>query len=78
MLRILARTPLVALLFLTACGAAPIVPVTVNLADNGLQVPPTHRAAVEEILTIMREQLSLPLPERVSVFVYESWPFARA
>jgi hypothetical protein len=72
MLRILARTPLVALLFLTACGAAPIAPVTVSLADSGLQVPPAHRGAVEEILTIMRQQLSLPVPERVSVFVYES------
>src|ERR1041384_1986986 len=72
MLRILARAPLAALLFLTACGAAPITPVTVSLTDAGLQVPPAHRAAVEEIVTIMRQQLSLPVPERVSVFVYDS------
>jgi len=72
MLRILTRAPLAFLLFLTACGAAPITPVTVSLTDPGLQVPPAHRAAVEEIVTIMRQQLTLPVPERVSVFVYDS------
>jgi hypothetical protein len=72
MLRILARAPLAAILFLAACGAAPIVPVAVNLPDAGLNVPPAHRAAVEEILAIMRQDLALPLPERVSVFVYDS------
>src|SRR4051794_25764845 len=72
MLRIVARAPLAALLFLTACGAAPIAPVTVSLTDSGLQVPPAHRAAVEEIVTIMRQQLELPVPERVTVFVYDS------
>ena len=72
MLRILARAPLAALLFLTACGAAPITPVTVSLADGGLQVPPAHRAAVEEIVTIMRDEMTLPVPDRVNVYVYDS------
>ncbi|HTO12889.1 MAG TPA: hypothetical protein VMQ51_15050 [Candidatus Binatia bacterium] len=72
MLRILARLPLATLLFVSACGAAPIAPVTVSLTDGGLQVPPAYRADVEEIVTVMRERLALPVPERVSVFVYDS------
>src|SRR5947207_3558618 len=72
MLRILGRVPLATLLFLTACGAAPITPVTVSLPDGGLQVPPAHRAAVEEIVGVMRDDLGLPVPQRVSVFVYDS------
>jgi hypothetical protein len=70
MLRTLARLPFAFLLFLSACGAAPIKPVSISA--NGVEVPPTHRAAVEEILTIMRGDMGLPLPERVSVFVYDS------
>jgi len=69
-MRFLARASLVALLFLTACGAAPIKPV--SLTDGGLQVPPAHRAAVEEILTVMRERLELPIPDNVRVYVYDS------
>jgi hypothetical protein len=72
MLRILARAPLVALLCLSACGAAPVKSLSVSLREDGLQVPPAHRPAVEQIVTIMREDLALPLPERVSVFVYDS------
>src|SRR2546428_248543 len=72
MLRILGRVPLATLLFLTACGAAPITPVTVSLTDGGLQVPPEHRPAVEEIVGVMRDDLGLPVPQRVSVYVYES------
>src|SRR5262245_19829706 len=69
-MRTLARVPLAALLFLGACGAAPIKPV--SLTDGSLQVPPAHRATVEEILTVMRERLELPIPVNVSVFVYDS------
>ena len=69
-MRILARAPLAALLFLTACGAAPVTPV--SLTDDGLRVPPAHRAAVEEIISVMRERLELPIPENVSVYVYDS------
>ena len=72
MLRMLSRLPLATLLFLAACGAAPINPVAVNLLDERLQVPPAHRPAVEDTLTIMRDELGLPVPERVSVFVYDS------
>ena len=72
MMRILGRLPLATLIFLTACGAAPITPVTVSLTDGGLQVPPEHRAAVEEIVGVMRDDLGLPVPQRVSVYVYES------
>jgi len=72
MLRILSRLPMVTLLFLSACGAAPIKLAAVSLTDGGLQVPPAHRADVEEILSVMRDELALPVPERVSVFVYDS------
>ena len=72
MLRMLGRLPIAALLFLSACGAAPVTPVSLGGADSGLQVPPQHRAAVEEILGVMRDDLGLPVPQRVSVFVYDS------
>ena len=70
MLRNLLRLPVALLLFLSACGAAPIKPASISA--GGLEVPPPHRAAVEEIVTIMRSEMALPLPERVSVFVYDS------
>jgi hypothetical protein len=72
MLRILSRLPLVTLLFMSACGAAPIASATVSTTGAGLQVPAAHRAAVEEIVSVMRVGLGLPVPERVSVFVYDS------
>src|SRR5689334_6129877 len=72
MLRMLGRLPIAALLFLSACGAAPVTPVSLGTPDSGLQVPPQHRAAVEEIMGVMRDDLGLPVPERVSVFVYDS------
>ena len=72
MLKIFARLPLATLLFVSACGAAPIAPVTVSTTSAGLQVPAAHRAAVEEIVGVMRGDLGLPVPEKVSVFVYDS------
>jgi len=72
MRNILIRLPLAMVLFLSACGAASIQPVPVSLTDGGLQVPPAYRADVEEIVTVMRAQLALPVPERVSVYVYDS------
>jgi hypothetical protein len=72
MLRCLARVPVVAMLFLSACGAAPVVPASIATPDSGLRVPAAHRAAVEEIITVMRGDLGLPVPEQVSVFVYDS------
>src|SRR6266850_3446523 len=72
MLRMLGRLPIPALVFLSACGAAPVVPVSLGAADSGLQVPPQHRPAVEEIIGVMRGDLGLPVPRRVSVFVYDS------
>jgi hypothetical protein len=74
MLRIDRRLPLVVLLFVSACGAAkvpPTAPVAVAPATT-LDVPAVYRPAVEEILTIMRRDLGLPLPADVHVFVYDS------
>ena len=68
----LARLPLVVLLLLSACGAGPIVPLAVVTSGAGLEVPPAHHAAVAEIVGVMRHALGLPVPERVSVFVYDS------
>jgi hypothetical protein len=65
--RILFQLALATLIFLTACGASPM-----SVTDGGLQVPSPHRAAVEEVVRVMREDLGLPVPQRVSVFVYES------
>ena len=69
---IFGRLPLATLIFLAACGVSPITPVPVSLADSGLKVPSAHRAAVEEVVSVMRDDLGLPVPQRVSVFVYES------
>src|SRR5437763_17065630 len=74
MLRLGFRLPLVTLLFVSACGATKIAPVTPAAATSAvtLDVPVAHRPAVEEIVTIMRRDLALPLPARVRVFVYDS------
>ncbi|HET7342048.1 MAG TPA: hypothetical protein VFL90_11330 [Methylomirabilota bacterium] len=79
MLKIIRHVPIAALLFLAACGAAPIASVApVSTLDIALEVPPAHRPAVEEILGIMRGQLGLPLPAQVSVYVYDSRSAFRA
>src|SRR5437588_10048610 len=74
MLRLGFRLPLVALLFVSACGATKIAPAAPASAtsDVTLDVPVVHRPAVEEIVTIMRRDLALPLPAQVRVFVYDS------
>jgi hypothetical protein len=73
MLKLISRLPLAALLFVSACGATPITSAPPMAVPNaGLEVPPAHRPAVEEILGIMRGELGLPLPEHVSVYVYDS------
>ena len=74
MLRLGFRLLLVTLLFVSACGATKIAPVTPAAATSAvtLDVPVVHRPAVEEIVTIMRRDLALPLPARVRVFVYDS------
>ena len=46
MQRNLARLPFALLLFLSACGAAPMKPVPLGIPVNGLDVPASHRAAV--------------------------------
>ena len=71
MRNVISRLPYAVLLFLTACGAAPVRTVTID-PGAGLHVPPAHRAAVEEVIGVMRDDLGLPVPERVSVFVYDS------
>jgi len=74
MLRLPSRIPLAALLFMAACGATKVAPAAPIAAtwDVTLTVPAVHRQAVEEIVTIMRRDLGLPLPPQVSVFVYDS------
>jgi hypothetical protein len=73
MARILASLPLVALLFFTACGATAVsVPVALSAGASVVDVSPAHRAAVEEIVTIMRRDVGLRLPAHVSVHVYDT------
>jgi hypothetical protein len=72
MLRLLGKLPVAMALILSACGAAPIAPVSLGSAGAGLEVPAAHRQAVEEIVTVMQRDLGMPVPERVSVFVYDS------
>ena len=68
---------LVALVVVAGCGSGRVVlPVTI---DPNVQVVPTdsrdmtnHERAVQGIASILSKELKLPMPERVTVYVYSS------